>query len=275
MTHTPDHWRLIIDPGHAGPTNMAIDEAILETVGAENSPPTLRLYSWQPACFSLGQAQSAADADLDRLRERGWDIVRRMTGGRAILHVDEMTYSVALPKTHPLMAGSIIDSYCRLSSALLTALEQLGLNAHADERYETAQKTQAGPVCFEVPSTYEITANGKKLIGSAQVRRYSGALQHGSLPLHGDISRICDALMFESEESRQQARERVSARATTLADALGTTITWEQTAAALESAFASTFGIILDQGKLTEEEEQRTEYFLMTRYAAEVWTKRL
>src|SRR6478672_8785960 len=82
-------WRLIVDGSCDGPTNMAIDEAILEAVGRGDTPPTLRLFRWQPACLSLGYAQPAADADMDRIKAHGWDIVRRMTGGRAILHTDE------------------------------------------------------------------------------------------------------------------------------------------------------------------------------------------
>src|SRR6476661_5955293 len=90
-------WRLIVDPAMDGATNMAVDEAILESVGRGDAPPTLRLYCWQPACLSLGYAQQASDADQDRIAANGWHLVRRMTGGRAILHIDELTYSVALP----------------------------------------------------------------------------------------------------------------------------------------------------------------------------------
>ena len=90
-------WRLIIDSPAHGAWNMAVDEAILEQTGRGESPPTLRLYDWQPACLSLGYAQPFADVDVDRLKERGWELVRRPTGGRAILHVDELTYSVSAP----------------------------------------------------------------------------------------------------------------------------------------------------------------------------------
>src|SRR2546423_5590703 len=98
-------WRLVVHSACDGATNMAIDEAILESVGAGHAPPTLRFYSWQPACLSLGYAQHIRDADLDRLRANGWGLVRRPTGGRAILHTDELTYSITLPEAHPIMAG--------------------------------------------------------------------------------------------------------------------------------------------------------------------------
>src|SRR5260221_6193575 len=129
-----EHWRLIIDAACDGPTNMAIDEAILEAVGRGDSPPILRLYRWNPPCLSLGYAQSADDADLELIVARGWQLVRRLTGGRAILHTEELTYSVALPLDHPLIAGTILDSYRRLSAALLIAVQTIGLDANADKR---------------------------------------------------------------------------------------------------------------------------------------------
>ena len=268
-----EHWRLIVDATRDGPMNMAIDEAILEAVGRGEVPPTLRLYQWEPACLSVGYAQRIADVDMARIEERGWHLVRRMTGGRAILHTDELTYSVALPESHPLAGGSIVDSYRRLSSALLVALNQIGLSAHADKR--AAGAAAAGPVCFEVPSDYEIAAGGKKLIGSAQVRKQNAALQHGSLPLHGDVSRICDALVFQDETARQDARSRVLGRATTLADALGQPVNWDRVARAVCTAFATTFSLCLDEAPLTPAERQRSLELRAMRYASRDWNLRL
>src|SRR5258708_19771135 len=104
---------------------MAIEEAILEAVGRKDPAPTLRLYRWNPPCLSLGYAQSADDADLERIQARGWQVVRRLTGGRAILHTDELTYSVALPLDHPLVPGTIFDTYPPLSPPLLIAVQNI------------------------------------------------------------------------------------------------------------------------------------------------------
>jgi lipoate-protein ligase A len=268
-----EHWRLIVDATRDGAMNMAIDEAILEAVGRDEAPPTLRLYQWEPACLSLGYAQRAADVDMARIEARGWHLVRRMTGGRAILHADELTYSVALPQSHPLAGGSIVDSYRRLSSALLVALNQIGLAANADKR--VAGAAAVGPVCFEVPSDYEIAAGGKKLIGSAQVRKQNAALQHGSLPLRGDVSRICDALVFQDETARQDARSRVLGRATTLSDALGQSVNWDKVAQAVCSAFAATFSLCLDEAPLTPGERQRAWELRAMRYTNNNWNLRL
>src|SRR5512133_1650859 len=109
MTLTPDTtaatWRLIRTPAASGPWNMAVDEAILEFAARGEVLPTLRLYAWEPACLSLGYAQPASDVDLEALRSHGWEMVRRPTGGRAILHTDELTYSVSGPQNEPRLTG--------------------------------------------------------------------------------------------------------------------------------------------------------------------------
>jgi len=250
---------------------MAVDEAILEAVGAEIMPPTLRLYRWDPACLSLGYAQPAADVDQDQLRAHGWTLVRRMTGGRAILHTDELTYSVTLPAAHPLAQGSIVESYRRLSAGLLATLEHLGVMANADKR---ASNKTLGAICFEVPSDYEITADGKKLLGSAQVRKQNAVLQHGTLPLWGDITRISDALAFADAAEREMARQRVVERATTVEHILQERLPWEAVAQAMSAAFAATFAIHFEPAILSEAEAQRAAELRLSRYAADDWTFR-
>ena len=196
---------------------MAVDEAILEACLQRSSPPTLRLYAWQPACLSLGFSQPIADVDEAATQSLGWQIVRRPTGGRAILHVDEITYSVSGLLSEPALSGSLLASYARLSSALQVALTLLGVQTSAKEKYALPEgTTPKGAVCFEVPSNYEITAHGKKLIGSAQARRTDGLLQHGALPLTGDLTRITQVLTTPDDKARRIAATRVLERATTL-----------------------------------------------------------
>jgi lipoate-protein ligase A len=268
---------------------MAADEAILEHIHRGESKPTLRLYAWQPPCLSLGHAQPFKDVDIERLKARGWDVVRRATGGRAILHTDELTYSVTGSADEPVLAGGVLESYNRLSKALLFAVRELGLQVEVEEaggagpRYappsasllDQRNATGANPVCFEVPSTYEITVNGKKLIGSAQARKKEGVLQHGSLPLTGDLARICDALVFESESARQIAKERLLARATTVESALGVEKDWETAAQALVRGFEAELGIQFERGKMSPSEIQRTEELVKEKYAHASWTERI
>ena len=172
MTYTKKTWRLIKTPPAHGPWNMAVDEAVLEAVGKGTVPPTLRLYAWKPPCLSLGYAQSVADVSLEELTSQGWEIVRRPTGGRAILHTDELTYSVIGPHDDPHLAGGILESYSNLSQALLSALHMLGIPAEAQEssadpdasRIERGVEKNKNPVCFEIPSNYEITVNENTMV---------------------------------------------------------------------------------------------------------------
>ncbi len=130
MTNT---WRLLYTPPSSGAWNMAVDESILEHIHRGESQPTLRLYAWEPACLSLGHAQPFADVDMERVKANGWEVVRRVTGGRAILHTDELTYSVTGSADEPVLAGGVLESYNRLAQALLFAVHELGLPVEIKE----------------------------------------------------------------------------------------------------------------------------------------------
>ncbi len=267
---------------------MAIDEAILEAVGKELAPPTLRLYAWQPACLSLGYAQSIQDVDLIALSDSGWQLVRRPTGGRAILHVDELTYAVIAPHNEPRVQGTLLESYQRLAQALLKALQLLGIPAEThqiqlpsgtqsnspDNNSTTSQNTShadINPICFEVPSNYEIVVAGKKIIGSAQARRKEGVLQHGSLPLYGDITRISKVLCFPDETHRQRAADRIRQRATTAQLASGRIIDWDEASRAFIRAFEDALQVRLVHTDLSGSELMRADELVQEKYSTLQW----
>jgi lipoate-protein ligase A len=269
-------WRLIHTPPAAGAWNMAVDEALLESMRLENALPVLRLYAWDPACLSLGYAQPASDVDLEALLQRGWDLVRRPTGGRAILHTDELTYAVIGPHSDPRLAGSVLESYQRLSRALLDALHRLQVPAHSQAQALIPPGSDPkGAVCFEVPSNYEITVDGKKLIGSAQARKRDGVLQHGSLPLSGDLKRITQALAYPDEANRQTAAQRLAERATTVAESLGIEVSWKTAAQAYAQAFRDRLNIRFIESDLTNQERLRAQALLGEKYANHTWTFRV
>ncbi len=252
---------------------MAVDEALTLSVSEGKSPPVLRFYAWKPGCLSLGYAQPASDIHTERLRERGWEAVRRLTGGRAILHIDELTYSVITPLTDPRVEGGVIESYRRLSDGLMAGLTLLGVPVEAGQADPNAPRLD-GPVCFEVPSDYEITAQGKKLLGSAQTRRKGVVLQHGALPLTGDITRICDVLDFPRDEDRAAARTRLINRAVTLADVMGRELEFSEVSDALEKGFETCLNIQFEIYQLSKEEEAYAEELRATKYASAEWTGR-
>jgi len=271
---TKDPWRLILDPIPArGAWNMATDEAILDACGRGESLPTLRLYAWEPACLSIGYAQPFQDVDILRLQMRGWELVRRPTGGKAVLHTDELTYSIIVRADEPRIIGTVLESYNHLAQALMEALRLLSLRVELKEHTSTGEGN-TNPVCFEVPSTYEITVGGKKLIGSAQSRRKEGVLQHGSLPLCGDLTRILQVLTFPDENARRLAAERLLARATTVETALGSALSWETAAQAFVHAFGSVLSMDLQPADLTQGEKARARELVEKKYAHPDWTQK-
>jgi lipoate-protein ligase A len=248
--------------------NMAIDEAILHAVAAGQALPTLRFYAWEPPCLSLGRAQKASDVDSAALEAAGFGLVRRPTGGKAILHIDELTYSVVAPQAEPRLAGGILESYRRLSTGLVRGLERLNVpEIVADQR--AARDRPAGPVCFEVPSDYEITVGGRKLVGSAQMRAQGAVLQHGALPLYGDIARICPLLVTHPNP------DAVRARAATVEMATSKRVSWDEAAEALAAGFAEMLNLRLEPGTLTREEQSQAARLRAAKYATDAWTRRV
>jgi lipoate-protein ligase A len=270
--YPPATWRLIVGGEADGATNMAVDEAILQAVVDGASLPTLRFYGWVPPCLSLGRNQPAAEADRSACQAAGVDLVRRPTGGRAILHTDELTYSLALCQDDPRATGDVTASYRRLSEGLLAGLRRLGVAAvQAVGQQPPAAELHA--VCFETPSNYEIVASGRKLVGSAQWRSRGGVLQHGSLPLHGDLTRVVDYLAFGDEE-REVRRRSLRGRALTLEEATGRVLLFAQVAEALAAGFAAALNLTLTPGALTGHERGLAARLRRERYADPAWTAR-
>ena len=187
-----ESWRLLVSPADGGAQNLATDQAVAEHVRDGASPPTLRFYTWQPAALSLGYGQPLAAVDTDLAIQCGIDVVRRPTGGQAILHNDELTYAVMLPRMHALAAGGVLASYQRLSAGFERGFATLGLEARPGE-WRPAGSDAEGLLCFASPSTHELSADGVKLMGSAQTRLGGALLQHGSIPFAHD-PRIFDLL---------------------------------------------------------------------------------
>jgi lipoate-protein ligase A len=270
-------WRLIVDDQpRSGAANMALDQALAEACAAGERPPTLRFYRWQPPAVSLGRHQPVSDLDAAAVEARAYEIVRRPTGGRAILHIDELTYSVAAPAGEPRVQGSVMDAYLRLSNALLAGLRELGL-----EGDKAGGGVRAGPdvsaACFEVPSAYEITAGGRKLIGSAQSRRAGYVLQHGSLPLIGDIGRLVDVLALPPAQATELRHELVS-RAATLAEALGVAedspmVQFEYVTQALCRGFSATLNLALRPAQPSPDELRRAAQLIREQFANPAWTE--
>lgn len=178
-------WRFIDSGPCSASYNMAVDEAVAISVRKGDSPATLRLYGWDRPSVSLGSFQGLTGINIPFCEANGIPIVRRPTGGRAILHGDELTYSFS-SASEGLFSEGLLDSYRKLSSALKSALDTLGVRATVKMKRESGRTLARNPLCFKTTSYGEISSGGKKLIGSAQKRWKNGFLQQGSIPYAED-----------------------------------------------------------------------------------------
>ena len=262
-------WRLLADGPGEGAWNMAADEAILGSVAECASLPTLRFYAWTPPCLSLGRSQSKMEVDVEACRTAGIDCVRRPTGGRAILHRDELTYSICLPLHDPRASGDILESYRRISEGLAEGLRSLGL---AVESARPGSKRSSSAACFDAPAGHEITIGGRKLVGSAQFRARGALLQHGSLPLFGDVAGIVDLLTLADSE-RNALRARLRATAITLEQAAQRRVSYEDTKAALCRGIAHALNLQFSKGKLSPVELRAAQLLHRDKYASLDWPR--
>lgn len=271
------NWRVINSGMDAAATNMAIDEAILLAHSAGKVPPTLRFYGWQSAAVSLGYFQRAmSEIDLERCTERNIDVVRRLTGGRAVLHDAELTYSIVVQEDYPSIPKTITASYRYFSEGLLASLEALGIEAKMTvpvAAYGHRKKQPASSACFDAPSHYEVTVNGRKLVGSAQVRKNGVILQHGSVLLRFSAEKLVELLRLPSLEKREETTQMLKGRATSIEEVLGRPVSWQEVYQSMPEAFESALGITLVNSQLTEEEQVISAQLAATKYSQDCWNK--
>jgi lipoate-protein ligase A len=266
-------WRLILDGANDGFTNMAIDEAILEACIAGEVPPTVRFYRWRPPCLSIGYFQRAGrEVDQAGCRALGVDWVRRPTGGRAILHDRELTYSVVAREDDPVVGGSVLESYRKISMALVAGLRRLGLPAEMSPPRSHPQAVHTA-ACFDASSDYEVTLYGRKVIGSAQVRRGGALLQHGAILLEVDLDRQVGVLFPPPGMSREELAAQLRSRLIALSEALGRPLSPEELASALRSGIEEAWGVELREGELTPGERLRVAA-LREKYRSPAWNER-
>lgn len=255
-----------------GAHNMALDDAISEAAGRGEVPPTMRFYSWEPPCLSIGQAQKWAEFNHAALASQGWNVVRRPSGGRAVLHRDEVTYAIAGPESDWRLAGGVLESYARLSEGFLRGLTLLGLSISTEQG--TGRAGAGSAACFDAPSRHELTASGRKVVGSAQWRRAGTVLQHGSLPLAGDVAEVVDYLALE-EDRADRLRRLLHERAATVESLLGVRRSFDEVTSALLAGFAEVLAIDWVEGALTDGEQQRADELVQTRYGTIGWNQRV
>jgi lipoate-protein ligase A len=259
-------WRLLVDPPATGAWNMAVDEVLLDGTAAGTAPPTVRFYEWAPPCLSLGHFQSFDVVNRDGCRALGVEVVRRPTGGRAILHDRELTYSVALPLRLLGEDRGLLSSYHRLSLALERGLRHLGAPVCLAPESAAQTVPDQGPICFDRPSAHEILLHGRKLVGSAQVRRATAILQHGSILIEPRLDRLRSCLRLPNgEASRVEDGVAGLAEVGEFAPAA--------IAGSLGDAFAEEFGVMLAPGQLRPDERIAVDALATSKYGSAAWSE--
>ncbi len=205
-------WRMLKTEPLSGAMNMALDEVMLQSVQAGISPPVVRLYRWEPQTVTLGYGQRrAGQVNAEYCAAEGIDVVRRLTGGRAVLHAQEVTYSV-ISQQQGLFSGSILDSYRTIADVLLHCLKRLGLDGELVGRHagSTSSDLVDQTACFTAPAQFEIVCAGKKTCGSSQKREHGSFLQHGSIPVDMDLKQLFCALNTDKQASEEQGIARLN-----------------------------------------------------------------
>lgn len=310
-------YRLILSGYGDGPTNMAIDEAILLAASQAPAPPTIRFYGWSPNALSLGYAQNLrAEIDLERCQAWGIDLVRRPTGGRAVFHDQELTYSVVAPEAAFPASPSILATYREISRALIAGLACLGIEAQMiPERprlRERETRSVSPAACFAAPSAYEVAVEGKKIVGSAQKRLKGYLLQQGSILISLDREKLfalfqphafergsggarfrpatakCGGEIEKCPGGRQFSishfpfpRERSDGspapwgeRMTSIREVLGREASFEEVASAMRQGFVEAWEAEMEEGELSESEQELAAELRQVKYSRPEWNLR-
>jgi lipoyl(octanoyl) transferase len=267
-------WRLLLTEPETAAYNMACDEVLGNRVTGGRSKPTIRFYQWSPPAISFGYSQIVEnEVDLDMLRGAGIDVVRRITGGRAVLHADEVTYSVICAESDPMAAGGITATYTRISEGLVEGIRSLGVDAvlaRTSDPTVPLRDRQATVPCFGSTTRAEITVGGRKLVGSAQHRMRGLMIQHGSILVGPEHLRLTEFLNA-APELRERYASRLSAATTSLKECGWCGNDRMAIVEALADGMRRVLGIDLIPQHLSTDEISVTEQLSVDKYAADWW----
>ncbi len=250
-------WRFLNTGSQDGFHNMAIDEVLATQSVPHDKRSILRVYQWEPYAISLGYNQSLGDLDLEKCKRDNIDVVRRPTGGRAVLHAEELTYSVVVPKDSDFFSPDTLTTYNRISEGILSGLHLFGVKAEIAQRLPGDEKSSSYKTkipCFSGAAKYEIVYQNKKLVGSAQRRYENAILQHGSIlvgTFHLRLANYIAAMKAAQVKKFQQALEE---KTISISQILTGKIRYDKLIWALKNGFQDCCNIDFLEGQLTTRE---------------------
>jgi lipoate-protein ligase A len=270
-------WRVIYNTKLGSAENMAIDEAIMISVGEGKSLPAIRFYDWNPATVSCGFNQAVEkEIDFEEIKKKSYGFVRRPTGGRVVLHKDEVTYAVITPSIDR-FEGGITATYSEISKALGKGLAKLGVPIEFEkgELTVTEQRLNANP-CFTSTSRYELKCLGKKIVGSAQVRKGEMLLQHGSILLNQNQEEVAWLVPGLETEKKEKLARFLARKTISINQAQSKQISFDEAVRALTDGFMEQWkeDEFFVNGELTEYELHLVKELTVTKYANNSWNFR-
>jgi lipoyltransferase/lipoate-protein ligase len=251
-----EQWRLLQTGLNTAFSNMAVDRAILVENSEGKIPPTVRFYGWIPPAISIGYFQSVAEEiDVNACEKLGVDYVRRMTGGGAVFHEKELTYSIVIPESHPEIPKNIMKSYGRICGAVMKGLQHLGI------------KSEYAPI-------NDIVTGGRKISGNAQTRKLETVLQHGTVLMDVDVDKMFSLLKVPNEKIKDKLIADVKQRVTSIKHLIGNEVSFKEVAEAMKIGFEEEFRIELIEGKLSKEELALAKKFEKECFSTTHWNNR-
>jgi len=251
-----EQWRLLLTGFNTAFSNMAIDKAILVANSDGKVPPTVRFYGWRPPAISIGYFQSLTDeVDIRSCEKFGVDYVRRITGGGAVFHERELTYSIVIPEAHPEIPKNIMKSYGRICGAVMKGLQYVG-------------------IASEYAPINDIVAGGRKISGNAQTRKLATVLQHGTVLMDVDVEKMFSVLKVPNEKIKDKLIADVKQRVTSITHILGNEIRFNEVARAMKMGFEEEFHVELIEGKLSKEELALAKQFEKESFSTTEWNHR-
>ena len=238
-------WYFIDTGQNNAAWNMAFDEAVIKTVESDNSLSVVRVYGWTPWAISIGYSQNAEkDFNLNKIKQSGYEFVRRTTGGRAVLHANEITYSVIAGINNPQLGNNLHNAYRSIGSAILKSLQYAGFNDLLLEKSKASDSSTRNTVakpCFSSTARYEIIWKGKKVVGSAQKRTRTTIQQHGAILLGDEYLNITD-FMNLNEEQKKQHKNDLYRNAVSLSAFTGKKVSYNRISEVFIKGFEEYFG---------------------------------
>ncbi len=267
------NWRLLLDGASDGPRNMAVDEALLCACAAGLAPPTLRLYRWDGPILSIGYFQDAGrEIDLQKCRALGVEVVRRPSGGKAVLHEGDLSFAIVVGGRCNPFAGRASAGLGRVGRCLIEAVRRCGADARfasIDDLGRYSSDRSSSPGCFQTLHPHEVVVEGHKIAGIAQARRQGGVLIHGSIQLSYDQKLFQSLLRLGGNGKGLEGRE--SLPVATIGDPVQGISTVRDLSGALVRSMEEDFGVSIRPGALSRRESSMVDNLIGSKYTKAGW----